>query len=345
MTPAEAAIVEAGCKANHLPSATLAELRHKAAQEGRETLVSIKEIYNARQKFFSNAATGKTRTDALIKQLDSAGIPFEPCFGAANVLTHLFVTEPMAMTLARHYGQLLFIDCTYKTNKYNMPMLHIVAATASNTTFTVAFAFMSREREKDYIWAMKCFKRFLGNTPVETVMTDAEMALRNAIEQEFPRWKHILCLWHIQQNIVKNCKKGIPNDTFIEVLRAWWGVVRQPTEAKFKNAKVDLIHRFGQNGSNTQQMVGYLIIGFEEAERFAFYATGQAFHLNYLATSTGESFHRAVKRQIKGSGDLFAATNAVLNHMESTQLKIFDIHANGPVRRNISLPECFVQVS
>jgi histone-lysine N-methyltransferase SETD2 len=35
---------------------------------------------------------------------------------------------------------------------------------------------------------------------------DREFALMNAIQLMLPNAKHLLCMWHIQMAIVKNCK-------------------------------------------------------------------------------------------------------------------------------------------
>jgi MULE transposase domain len=42
------------------------------------------------------------------------------------------------------------MDCTYKTNRFGMPLLDIVGITATNTTFYVGFAFPSDEKQPSY---------------------------------------------------------------------------------------------------------------------------------------------------------------------------------------------------
>ena len=39
-----------------------------------------------------------------------------------------------------------------------------------------------------------------------SIVTDRELALMRALEVVFPRTAHILCLWHISANVLKNCK-------------------------------------------------------------------------------------------------------------------------------------------
>ena len=42
------------------------------------------------------------------------------------------------------------MDCTYKTNRFNMPLLSIIGITSLGTNFWVAFCFLRNEKEGDF---------------------------------------------------------------------------------------------------------------------------------------------------------------------------------------------------
>ena len=44
------------------------------------------------------------------------------------------------------------MDCTYKTNRYKMPLMVINGVTGINKTFYVGFAFLSSEFTPDFEW-------------------------------------------------------------------------------------------------------------------------------------------------------------------------------------------------
>ncbi len=48
------------------------------------------------------------------------------------------------------YYEVILMDCTYKTNRYKMPLLIIIEVIALNITFYVAFCFMKGENYSDY---------------------------------------------------------------------------------------------------------------------------------------------------------------------------------------------------
>ncbi|KAI0994138.1 hypothetical protein K3495_g14044 [Podosphaera aphanis] len=113
-----------------------------------------------------------------------------------DCLTHLFFQHTTSIALLCQFPEIIIMDFIYSTNGFGMPLLHIVGSTNTNTTFEVSYAFLSRETEADYIWALGTLRKILqqNNIPEPGVIaTDRELALMNAIEQEFPLAKNILC--------------------------------------------------------------------------------------------------------------------------------------------------------
>jgi hypothetical protein len=63
----------------------------------------------------------------------------------------------------------------------------MVGTTCLNTTFYVAFCFLAKEEENDYIWALEQLKGICTSDNLPRVMvTDRELALMNGIHQVFP---------------------------------------------------------------------------------------------------------------------------------------------------------------
>jgi hypothetical protein len=67
---------------------------------------------------------------------------------------------------------------------------------------------MAKEEESDYLRALECFRECFGIDP-EVFVTDKEDALRNAISVRFPNATNLLCIWHINKNILKNCLRQV----------------------------------------------------------------------------------------------------------------------------------------
>jgi len=71
-------------------------------------------------------------------------------------------------------------------------------------SFSVCFMFISKEDELQYHCAMQSFKDCFGINP-KVFLTDKEDELRNAISVVFPQATNLLCIWHINKKILKNC--------------------------------------------------------------------------------------------------------------------------------------------
>ena len=103
----------------------------------------------------------------------------------------------------------LSMDCTYKTNRYGLPLLDIVSLVSTGQTCFIAFAFIRDEKQDTYETVLECLAeayRALNLQYPRTILTDKERALINAINVVFPNTKTISCIWHIEMNILKKAR-------------------------------------------------------------------------------------------------------------------------------------------
>jgi histone-lysine N-methyltransferase SETD2 len=84
-----------------------------------------------------------------------------------------------------------------------MPLLNVVGITSTYATFNASFAFLHVENEETYAWVLQQFSEVV--TP-KVLCTDWELALMNEIARVFPGCHNILCCWHINKNMLANCK-------------------------------------------------------------------------------------------------------------------------------------------
>ena len=70
------------------------------------------------------------------------------------------------------------MDCTYRTNKYKLPLLHILGCTNLQTFFSAGFCFLSNETHADYYWAIANFLLKTGVQQPRVFISDQEEALK-----------------------------------------------------------------------------------------------------------------------------------------------------------------------
>ena len=104
-----------------------------------------------------------------------------------------------------------FIDSTYKTNRYRLPLLDFVGVTPTAMAFSAGFAYLEGERFNNIVWALEQFRGlFLRNDCLPVVIvTDRDLALMNAVKTVFPESTNLLCRFHIDKNMKAKCKSLI----------------------------------------------------------------------------------------------------------------------------------------
>ncbi len=203
--------------------------------------IVMKDIYNARQKIRADALNGRTPIQALVSHFSTDDFVWHEKHD--NNVTHLFFSYRKALDLFC-YPEVLLIDSTFKTNRFNMPLCNIVEIAAVNTTFFVGFAFLRSEQQADFTWALQKLSAAAGSShkPAVVVM-DRNLLLMNSVAQVFPTSKHLLCTWHIDKNVKARCwpffrdapttSAGSPTELLDRFEQDWKALVRSLTQSEY----------------------------------------------------------------------------------------------------------------
>jgi hypothetical protein len=344
LTDDERAVAVSALAANATAPAIVEMLTQKAAAEGRTSYVSPKEIYNLKAEIKGVALQGRTPVDAIIREMQRKGIPHRYRANQNEELQSFFWTTPMAIILAKYYGYVFFIDCTYKSNKYQMPLMHIVSMSPTNKSFTVALCFLEGETKEEYVWGLQSLANVCGNLPTGVVLTDQCAALRDALTIVYPEWKQQLCTWHLSENLNANYKQKVPEEDF-ERLKHSADILRTAkTKESYDRIRAACSEEFLRN-PKTRSAWAYVLTQHEQGDFFLTHRLQTTLNFGATTTSRGESFHRALKNSINGgTADMFTAVHASIIHMRGTHRNIFKEHANDAIFRDIDSPPCFQPV-
>ena len=99
------------------------------------------------------------------------------------------------------------MDCTYRTNKYRLPLKHILGCTNLQIFFSAGFCFLRNETYEDYFWAVSTF---LAKTEVSyprVFISDQEEVLKSVVRELLPSIPQLLCVWHINKNVLTRAQK------------------------------------------------------------------------------------------------------------------------------------------
>nr|KAJ0193246.1 hypothetical protein LSAT_V11C800418630 [Lactuca sativa] len=122
-------------------------------------------------------------------------------------IIHLFIAHPLSIKLVKIFSTIFVMDCTYKTNKYHMPIHDIIGVSCFNTSF------YSRKRMKIKI---------LENCDSSVIVTNKELELMNAIKMIFPNTINLFVYLAYRKEGVANCKKHFEHgDEFNNFMSSW----------------------------------------------------------------------------------------------------------------------------
>jgi hypothetical protein len=108
----------------------------------------------------------------------------------------LFLADMRSIKHLNQHLNILLLDCTYKTNKFDMLLLYILEVDHYRNFFTISLCFLDQEIAETYNKAVQHLRAlFRPGIWSFVIATDYEVALISVILTYFPliRTKRVLC--------------------------------------------------------------------------------------------------------------------------------------------------------
>ena len=205
-----------------------------------ELIITREDIRNARKAIRHKNLGQDTPVQALFQQLQPPNWTHHAIVDSQSRVRSLFFYHARSFELFCQHPEVILLDCTYKTNRFQLPLLSMVGLNAMGKSFFIAFAFLQDETEERYAWAMEQLRSLfqnLGNrykTGPEVFVSDRDLALLAAIRSQFPQIPHLLCLWHINKCVVAKCKPLFEDQEHWDAFyQDWQKVGQQDTPSEF----------------------------------------------------------------------------------------------------------------
>ena len=108
--------------------------------------------------------------------------------------------------------EIFIVNCIYKINRYRILLFILFEITNINIFYYANFVFLKDENLKNYQWLIKTIKRFykkIFNISLSDVwLSDNDERISSAINSRISsNIVHLLCMWHINNNVLKKCRK------------------------------------------------------------------------------------------------------------------------------------------
>nr|CCA18090.1 Pc21g00130 putative [Albugo laibachii Nc14] len=178
--------------------------------------------------------------------------------------------------------------------------------TSLNSHFSVGFCFLKEEKQSGYTWALsKLATIWTPETRPGVIVTDRELALMAAIDKVFSSSSHLLCIWHINKNILAKCKRQFEtSEEWTVFLQQWCILVAANTELEYEKQWKELSDSFKTKPKVLEYLANTWLI---YKERFVNAWTSKYRHFGNKATSRVEGAHAYIKKFLQVStGDLLS---------------------------------------
>ncbi|XP_060969793.1 protein FAR1-RELATED SEQUENCE 6-like [Cannabis sativa] len=303
-------------KCNIMPREILAVIKEK----NKCNVSTIRTIYNARQKHRIREKAGRSQMQQLMRKLSEHNyIEWHRYEKDTNTVRDIFWAHPFGVDLLHIFPHVLVMDCTYKTNRYRLPLLEIVGVTSTEYTFSIAFVFLNSEQEDNYTWALDRLKTMMGiDFLPNVIVTDRELALINAIEKVFPAAKHLLCRYHISNNVLTKCRKKFESKEKWDNFLSDWNILTLSSSESEYNKRLKALE---ENYGRYSQAIDYVkdVWLNKYKEKFVSAWTNLVMHFGTTTTNRVESAHAKLKRYLRSSQGNFETSWSTIHNLLELQ--------------------------
>jgi histone-lysine N-methyltransferase SETD2 len=155
------------------------------------------------------------------------------------------------------------------------------------------------------------------------VITDREQALMNSLATSFPDAHRMLCVWHIQKNLLAKGAKLIAEDEQRkDMLQYWMNIVKISTRSDFQASFSRWAHKYGPDFEKYASSTWLPV-----AEHYSNAWTCTVPHFNNRTTSRMESAHAFIKSHLLGPQQTFtSAVQLISNAIEEQYHQITTLH-------------------
>ncbi|XP_058218516.1 PKS-NRPS hybrid synthetase cheA-like [Rhododendron vialii] len=311
------------------------EILNLLRQQDSSISTGIRSIYNVKAQYKKEQLGDLSPIGYILNELNEKHYIYNYLTNEhTNEITDILWIHPTSLELSVNFPSVLIIDATYKSNEYRIPLLEVVGITSTMKTYSLMFAYLNNETKERLIWALDTLKRWMvgkGAALPSVIVSDRDLALLGAIEICFPLAQHILCIWHINQCVMKKCSPmlGTRWDEFSE---AWQLLIHSSTPMSLQQRWNAMCGNFEQY-SNAIQYLWDIWLG-PYKERFVAAYINQFMHLGSNSSQRAESAHARLKRYLGDTMSSLQTSFQKIEKMLTSQFK--DIQ--GSFQKSLNIP-------
>ena len=292
-----------------------------------------KNLYNAIQKFRGVRIHDETDAAIMLSYLlkqhedDPNNIVLTRLEGPNNELTGLFwMTSQQCNDLWPRFHDVIILDTTSKTNRYEMALGLFVAVDNNFKTRIVAQALTKYENQADFDWVFQCTLQASNNLPPKVIFTDSDPALIAAVQVTYPETRHLLCIYHLLENVKKKSKSKLRGDAAKDFIEDFYAMRNSYNQEQFDSKFQEMLSKYGPCRSYLENRL------YPSRTYWARYSITKVFTAGIESTQRVESINGVIKKMVDRGTLLKELIEAIENELdkEAQYTRIKDYYGTNP---------------
>ena len=206
-------------------------------------------------------------------------------------LTQLFWMTGIQQQLYRQYSDVLVVDTTFGTNRFQMPLHQFVVVDSNFKTRLVANAITAGEKQFEYEWVLEELLKTMDNTQPGAIILDKDPSMIGACDRKLQSTRQVNCLWHGKGNLKKHLKRKL-GEQWSQFLSDFTAASHSIAEPEFMERWNNLFSKYSTKDDKAKE---YLERLFDDRHHWVWAWTQTVFTAGMQSTQRVEKEHDLVK--------------------------------------------------
>jgi MULE transposase domain len=207
-------------------------------------------------------------------------------------MARFFWMNPCQVSLLQVYGDVLSVDTSENRNLYGWPLTTIIVVDGENRSRNVAHC-LSKQQDHDlFVWFFRhirlVYQKNRASIKLGVIFSDRAAAIASAIMEIWPEVSHLLCLFHLMNNIRENLA-SVLGSSWSYFKQQFWRVYGMGSAETFYIAWEELLQTFPAAASYLRNNI------FKDHQGWAWAFVGTKFCADMRTTGRVEVEHKHQK--------------------------------------------------
>lgn len=247
-------------------------------------------LHSARERDMSKGEAGHLLGYFQRQHFENPSFFYAIQLDVDDKVSNLFWADDNMVVDYDHFGDVICLDTTCRTNKDLRPFVQILGVNHHRQVLIFAAAFLYDDSIESFNWLFRTFINVMSGKKPKFILTEQEAVIIEAVNTVLPGTNHCTCVWHLYEKTLKHLSHAVKDaESFANDLRS--SIYDPKDEEEFAHAWEAMLEKY-----NLQQNE-WLRWMYREREKWAvvfgqntFFVDIKGFHLGEILSHKFRSY-------------------------------------------------------